>query len=1084
MQAENWPLPRRAASHGTLRSSYASQTRPLHKPLRSVNENSALLPSPGALESMLKTTTETGDIGIFTIKPVKTSASITATPTHHGVQGSRRQYYLPMRRSADDFRRQDDRHRLPSCRDTTSEILSMYGSNSQSSANGVFSHLMDDENQRSYSMTTVGSRHLSHNKSSNTLQSHYSGGPLQRPRSPFPYPTRLKRPGARPASPAITESGVVDYSRMIEIDRISLRTGYGPGALTLSRPHRRLPPSAARLDTNLSTPILQTQGSQYFPNRHSGTNSSRTASAASETSCSLSCCEKVHSSSTRTSSLTSVINMYHRMPPTLRHVQFGSLDPPPRYYDYTEDFEFKHPFVAATIEPVAPTPTRIPSIHKSLVFREGPEDQPSVHPVLDCTPGQLHDNPQHVEIEEKEDQSDGAQSHQSCAVQDLGEGDTSSTADTIPRTTMSPKAAGRGTDIDCLPSQTGRDLMDTVNRSLQIDSREAGTYSHHNMCPASASRSKTTSLEKQVVLHGGKTPTIHSEQGVIVSDSHDSQSEDCEHNAEIQFGSQENALQRRSTSEPATKYWGFFPKHSGPKQGWISLPTDSCVSMSEAYRNQEPREILSSSDSLEDHRSVELGRTIGGSIRSAQFMTTETTPENTGGEVAMKQIEHEINSAQNNIPTVGVKGGSGGCQGEHKLRRGNTGLKVVTRNLPNASDDDFPQLNPECSYTPLISPKPISPARHLKVKNSIPQLMKALPPLPTSSLASPTPSSNVDEYECAEILQPFSLSRSGTPKAQNQRGLQHPRGKFDLQHSGEATNTQMKLPKIRFKNKMSATHETNQRDARHWNSESNYPWCRGTTDVGLLNTNGDAGSHHSDRSSLRAPTYFGTYRATPSPLTETVRRYPDVQCSGVVQSITSQQPRDLFTASSRLCDAFRSTTCGDSRADSHTQRGLDLQHSPGTSREADLNFVRAPSIDSRRLSKAQSHIPGSGKPREAVSSQGMRKERTRGLKTQLSNIRRLFVRNRRPRSEPRGMSLDSGRTSAVDQQAFMEASPSLANVDFENRSLTASEGIPGEIPRRRKFRRRVRDRISKWVKITRRRMGVHGRGHSPDKEER
>ena len=171
---------------------------------------------------MLKTTMETGDIGIFTIKPVKTSASITTTSNQHGIQGSRSQNHLSMRRSVDDFRRQDERHQPPSCRDTTSEILSLYGSNSYSSANSVFSHLMDDQNQRSFSLTTVGSRHLSHNKSSNTLQSHYSGGPLQRPQSPFPYPTRLKRPGARPASPAITESGVVDYSRMVEIDRISL----------------------------------------------------------------------------------------------------------------------------------------------------------------------------------------------------------------------------------------------------------------------------------------------------------------------------------------------------------------------------------------------------------------------------------------------------------------------------------------------------------------------------------------------------------------------------------------------------------------------------------------------------------------------------------------------------------------------------------------------------------------------------------------------------------------------------------------------------------------------------------------------
>ncbi|KAK7924863.1 hypothetical protein PG985_006917 [Apiospora marii] len=1071
MQAENRPLPRRAASHGTLHSSYASQARPLHKPLRSVNENSALLPSPGALESMLKTTTETGDIGIFTIKPVKTSATITATSTHHGIQGSRSHNHLPMRRSVDDFRRQDDRRRLPSCRDTTSEILSLYGSNSQSSANSVFSHLVEDQNQRSCSMTTVGSRHLSHNKSSNTLQSHYSGGPLQRPRSPFPYPTRLKRPGARPASPAITESGLVDYSRMVEIDRISLsqRTGHGPGAPTLSRPHRRLPPLDARLDMNISTPILQTRGSHYISNRQSGTDSSRTASAASETSCSLSYCEKVLSSSTRTSSLTSVINMYHRMPPPLRHVQFGSLDPPPRYYDYTEDFEFKQPFVTATIEPVAPTPTRIPSMHQSLVFREGPEDQLSV---------------QHVETEEKGDQSDETQSHQSRFTQDLGQGDTASTANTISRATQSPIATGQGTDIDCLPSQTGRDFMDTLDRSPDIASREAGTCSYHEMRLTAASGAKTASLEKQVVFHAGRTPTIRSEQGVIVrADTHDSKSEECEQKDGTQLVSKENPSQRRSKSEPATKYRGFFPKHSDSEQGWISLPTDSCVSMSEAYRNQGPRDILSSSDSLGDHRSTELDRTIGRSIGSANFMTTETIPGNTGGEAAINKNERQVNSAQNNTATVGVKGGSVGCQGQHKLHRGDTGLKIVTR---NASDDDFPQLTQECSNTPLISPKPISPARQLKVKNSIPQLMKALPPLPTSTLAASTPSSTVDEYECAEILQPFSLSRSGTPRAQNHRGLQQPRDKFILRHPGEATNTQKKLPKIRFKTKVPATHEMDQRNSRPWNSESNYPWCRATNDVELLNENDDAGSHYSDRGSLRAPTYLSTYRTTSSPFTGTVRRYPDVQRSGVIQSLTNERPRDLFTASSRLCDAFRSTSRGDTQADSHARIGLDSQYSPGiageATPEAGPTFVAAHSSDSRRLSKAQSRISESGRTRETVSSQDARKERTRGLRKRLSNLRKLLARNRRPQSEPLGMLLEGNQTSDVDQHAFMQANPSLGNVDFESRSFTVSEGIPGEITGRRNFRRRVRDRISKWVKVTRRKMGAQSRGHPSDEE--
>lgn len=42
---------------------------------------------------------------------------------------------------------------------------------------------------------------------------------LARPRSPYPYHTRLKRPGVRPSSPALTSDGIIDYSRMVEVER-------------------------------------------------------------------------------------------------------------------------------------------------------------------------------------------------------------------------------------------------------------------------------------------------------------------------------------------------------------------------------------------------------------------------------------------------------------------------------------------------------------------------------------------------------------------------------------------------------------------------------------------------------------------------------------------------------------------------------------------------------------------------------------------------------------------------------------------------------------------------------------------------
>ncbi len=219
-------LPKRSVSHGTLRGSYAyhgrpntgpSYIRPLHKPLRSVNENSALLPSPGALESMLKTTTETGDIGIFSIKPM-------ASPQRRGTLTDLGQVQLLPRRSVDEVYGHYHRSRFPGYRDTTSEILSMYTSDSQKSIASTLSPAStEDLGPRSLSMTTCGSRYLPHHSSTTTLQSKGSRSSLlQRPRSPFPYPTRLKRPGVRPASPALTDTGHVDYSRMVEIDRISL----------------------------------------------------------------------------------------------------------------------------------------------------------------------------------------------------------------------------------------------------------------------------------------------------------------------------------------------------------------------------------------------------------------------------------------------------------------------------------------------------------------------------------------------------------------------------------------------------------------------------------------------------------------------------------------------------------------------------------------------------------------------------------------------------------------------------------------------------------------------------------------------
>lgn len=192
---------------------------------------------------MLRTTTETGDIGLFSIRPVRSISTLNIpgppTPSRHGQtkSASTPRLTAPLRArtplsnivptrpsTSDSFDThsslRDDRRCLPSYRDTASEIISMYASDSQRSTHSPFSPNYHDD-QRSFSMTSCSSRALPNKSSTGTMQSQASGPALQRPRSPFPYPTRLKRPGVRPSSPAVTESGAVDYSRMVEIDRVS-----------------------------------------------------------------------------------------------------------------------------------------------------------------------------------------------------------------------------------------------------------------------------------------------------------------------------------------------------------------------------------------------------------------------------------------------------------------------------------------------------------------------------------------------------------------------------------------------------------------------------------------------------------------------------------------------------------------------------------------------------------------------------------------------------------------------------------------------------------------------------------------------
>lgn len=229
-------LARRSASHGALSSSYAAQGHansesghqmPSFRPLRSIREHThAYLDPAASVDGMLRKTTETGNIGVFSINNTRSHHQLYSKPNKLRARASLNDLRPPPRpfsRNSDRHPNQDDRRHLPSYRDSTSEIISMYGSENHSSKSlsSSLTTPCDDLGQRSYSMTTCGSRGYFMSRSNGAQQSEEFQGRGQRPRSPYPYPTRLPRPGIRPSSPALTENGVIDYRKMVAINRVS-----------------------------------------------------------------------------------------------------------------------------------------------------------------------------------------------------------------------------------------------------------------------------------------------------------------------------------------------------------------------------------------------------------------------------------------------------------------------------------------------------------------------------------------------------------------------------------------------------------------------------------------------------------------------------------------------------------------------------------------------------------------------------------------------------------------------------------------------------------------------------------------------
>ncbi|MCJ1237684.1 hypothetical protein MMC14_005671 [Varicellaria rhodocarpa] len=268
--------------------------------------HSELQSAPSSISSMLRNTTETGDIGHFSIKPTQTHMNKRNTPGFLPAEPDLPRHQLDQLYGG-SREKKGDQKQIP--------VGFLPHSNHRAASNPISFH--QSENYRPFHH---GRRHVSdaesypsavlETSSIDQSMSHHRSYADLRSQSPFAYPTRLKRPGYRPSSPALNRT----YSR----------TPY-------SLDNARGPPGVHG-DSNLSVPPLLPL--RKFPS----SDSMRSSNKAFETILHSSQAPSAKSSSRQDPS-SSASETYHQpsYAADWRHPSPQSTTP--LYYDYSEGFD-------------------------------------------------------------------------------------------------------------------------------------------------------------------------------------------------------------------------------------------------------------------------------------------------------------------------------------------------------------------------------------------------------------------------------------------------------------------------------------------------------------------------------------------------------------------------------------------------------------------------------------------------------------------------------------------------------------------------------------------------------------------------
>lgn len=336
--------------------------------------------------------------------------------------------------------------------------------------------------------------------------------------------------------------------------------------------------------------------------------------------------------------------------------------------------------------------------------------------------------------------------------------------------------------------------------------------------------------------------------------------------------------------------------------------------------------------------------------------------------------------------------------------------KATTLKVNTAVDEPHQYQVVSTRDGPTLTPQPISPAKLLRVKNSIPQLMKALPPLPGYA---PAPESPFGPAVVPMEFEPFEISQLTDARSTLIDAFQAdeaPKG-YDAFIFDRAA----RKPRLKLKHAASFAVDPEQRSRREYTipksiSRPDASAKRPATSTGTSTATAAATDYSTAPVKRRFPIKIS--RPTLTSLVPddagTVKRRPGMQKSSTVSELASREPVDLFSSAVALKAAMANETSSTQQFNSYSRANTDtpmvkitpvarIRQVPadadtrGTSLDTCMDIMRIPSVDSQ---------PGiAGEIQSFFSDNSIVKPR-QGLRKRISNLRLKLTESRNHHRSP------------------------------------------------------------------------------------